>query len=149
MSGACSGVTLAYSLAGSFHGDQRPCAAQPHASHAFNQHLMIHACLGDFLFKRLANLIGARREAPGGDTDAHVMRELLLRLTLGLRDLAQFVDGHGRIPFWMRASIPVGATLPSTALSTTAAGASPQEPRQRAVSRESSPSGVVSPGLMP
>ena len=65
------------------------------------------------------------------------------------RNFVQFLDGHGWMPFWMRASMSSGAILPSTAESITAAGARPQEPRQRAVSTLNSPSGVVSPGLMP
>ena len=49
----------------------------------------------------------------------------------------------------MLSSTAVEDILPWMVPSKTTAGASPQDPIQRAVKRESFPSGVVSPGFIP
>ena len=110
-SGASSGVTLAYILPSlstetSGPAEHRPMQPTPFTSTSFP----MPDSATSFLM-RVANLVRAGREATGGDADAHVMRILLLRLAFGLGDLVKFVNGHWRMPFWMRASISVGPDL--------------------------------------
>ena len=122
-----------------------PCSPRP------SRALVLHARFGDFLLR--ARRAPRPRPRTGSPAAMHTQTwcgYLLLRLAFGLRRScwsSSVVMGaclSGCAP-----ASRSGPILPSTAPSITTAGARPQEPRQRAVSSESSPSGVVSPGLMP
>src|ERR1019366_2289819 len=70
------------------HRDQGTGAAQSHAADALDQDFVLHAGFGDFLFERVTHVIGAARETAGGDADADVVLELLLRVVFGFGDFA-------------------------------------------------------------
>ena len=111
ISGASSGVTLAYILPSDLHGDQRPGAAQPHAADAFDEHLVLHAGFGDLLLQRLADLVAAGGEAAGGDADADVVLVLGAARRARLRRSGGVPQWSWWMPFSMRASISCGADL--------------------------------------
>ena len=116
-------------------GDQRSGAAQSHAADGLDLDLVLHARFGDLHLQGVAHLVGCRRRG--------IRRRCRRRRGAGTwRARRARFRRSGGVPRWSLSrslsrcapACPAGPILPMTALSSTTAGASPQDPRQRAVS---------------
>ena len=148
--GVLGGVTFWYRTALRLDRDQRALLAQAEAADAGHLALVAHVLRLDRLLERRLHLVAARRQAARGHAHLHVVR-----VAAPARPVPPARSGRDRHASWrIHSFMPgdhVGAAraCPSTSPSMTAAGARPHEPKQRAVSSDTSPPGVVCPALMP
>src|SRR4051794_39182860 len=129
-------------------GDQRSFGTQPHAADALHVAAIGESPLFELGFQFGFDLVTSLRKASGSRADVHMMCVLRLFLAFLFGDFTEFVEGHECIHLPIRSDICSGDILPATSPSNTTAGASPQEPTQRAMTSDTCLFSVVWPGLM-
>ena len=134
--------------------DQRAGGAEARAADALDQAVLDAARL-HLGGQAVLDLLATGRQAAGRHADVDLVGEPACRAgppRRGRRARRRGVTASGRaVPIRVAGAGRelAGPSVPTTWPSRTAAGASPQVPRQRAVSNESLPSAVVSPGATP
>src|SRR6185369_1273444 len=123
--------------------NQRAFTAKFHAADAANFNLVMQAGFGHSLVELFFDALGIRGHATGGHATAQ--GDLLLRRQFLFFDLDEIVENHFATHFLICSRADSGVCLGVTVPSYTTAGAIPQAPMHRAVSRETLLSSVVSP----
>ncbi len=134
--------------------DEGAFPTEPHTARPDSAHFPLNPSFFQDLQKRVTDAAASTRCTAGGGAIEYPMCELPLALLFLLGELFEIFDRHAGTSSFvfchssMRATADSGVSFAATLLSTTATGARPHDPTQRAETRDTWSSGVVSPNLM-